>query len=158
MENKITDQVLSIRLIGILSQPFIKKNISIPSWLLILLTETLAVLLHVGFAFLIYGNSSFALSSLLWASWGALMAGFIVILVERNINMFLQATEKMIDFYNPAQTSFAKWKKDTFQLQKQIWFSIIFATAIFPTTYIFFKLTMGDFINIGALILYLNLI
>ena len=158
MKKNNTYQVLNIKVIDFLSQPFTKKNISIPNWLIIVLVEIMAVMLHTGLSILFYGKAFFSTASLLWSFWGALIGSFILILVEYNIHRFLQATKEMSDFYDSQQISFSKWKLDTFQLGKQVWFSIIFATTIFPTTYVFFKLTTIDFITLKAVVLYANLI
>lgn len=154
----LKELVLSTRIINILSKLLTRKNIALPSWILIIAAETLALLLHIGAWKLVYAQAKFDWVALAWIYWGALIAGIIVIFVDQNIEYFLQITDLMSPLFASQQNDFSGWKTRIFNFRFQVTFSLIFALAIFPTAYWFFKLIIGDVINFGSVILFLNLI
>lgn len=157
--NDLRKQVLSIKILILLSRLFKNNNNRIPSWAIMLFTESIAIALHSIVWLYIFPNLTSKSTIFLWAYWGALIAGIIVVLVERNLDFFLKTVGDLTPLLDPKNKGFDEWKKTVFAINKQVFFSIVFAIAIFPMTYIFFSQTIGVVtINYGAIILFVNLI
>lgn len=152
------DSVLSNQVIRLISLLLKKLRISLPSWLSIIAFELLTIFSSSALWALANIQPKPSIVSYLWASWGALIAGIIVVLVEWNLDNFLRTTHEMAPLLKKS-SDFEEWKRKNFNLRNQLIFSIIFSTAIFPTTYSFFKSTIGSaMINWGSPFLYLNLL
>lgn len=153
------NQILSVKVIVLFSR--IIKNNSLPSWLVMLLSEGGLVTLHPIVWVLIFpqSQSEFEVKIFLWAYWGALIAGFIVIFVEKNLELFLSITDELLLLIESTKRQrFEEWKTSTFSLSKQLLFSTAFAIIIFPMTYLFFRGTVGaTAINFGSPLLFVNL-
>lgn len=75
-----------------------------------------------------------------------------------NISNPVRTTHEMSPLLK-RKSDFEEWKSKTFNLGRQVVFSFIFATIIFPTPYSFFTFTVGKtMVNWGSLFLYLNLL
>ncbi len=153
------NQILSVKVIALLSR--IIKNDSLPSWLVMLLSEGAIVTLHPIVWVLIFphSQSDFEAKIFLWAYWGALIAGSIVIFVEKNLELFLSVTDELLLLLERSKRQqFEEWKASAFSLSKQLLFSTAFAITIFPMTYLFFRGTVGvTAINYGSPLLFVNL-
>lgn len=155
----IKEQVLSVKLVASLSRYLSSRGIKIPAWLIMLLVESFAVSLHSLVWIFVTPPVSSKFIAFLWAYWGAIIAGIIVVLIEKNIELFLQLTNELAPLLNHKQDEFKVWKDNSFKLNKQILFSLAFAICIFPTTYLFFEQIMGTVaIKFGAPILFTNLL
>ena len=150
------ENVMSNQIIKLISLPLNKIHVQLPSWMNVVAFEFLTILSSSALWSLV--NIRPNLISYLWASWGALIAGVIVVLVEWNLDNFIRATDKMSPLLKK-NNIFDVWKRKTFNLRNQYIFSFVFATVIFPTTYSFFTFTIGRvMINWGSLFLYINLL
>jgi len=125
--------------------------------MLVIAAESLAIMLHIGVWKLVYPQAKFDWVAFAWIYWGALIAGIIIIFVDKNTKYFLQITNEMSPLFASKQNKFSEWKAQIFNFRYQVIFSLIFAIAIFPTAYWFFKQIIGDLINFGSLILFFNL-
>lgn len=158
MDIQARNKVLSNHVIKLVSLPLKKIRISLPSWMSVITFELLTIFASSALWALANIQPKPTLISYLWASWGALIAGIIVVLVEWNLDNFLKTTDEMLPLLKE-NSIFEEWKRKTFNMRNQIIFSIIFASAIFPTTYSFFSFTIGKaMINWGSLFLYFNLL
>lgn len=157
LSNQARDNVLSNQVIKFISQPLRKIHVHLPSWLSVITFELLTIISSSALWALANIQPRPNLISYLWASWGALIAGIIVVLVEWNLDNFLRTTNEMS--FMLKKNTFEEWKNRTFNLRNQLIFSIIFATIIFPTTYSFFLSTIDRaMINWGSPLLYTNLL
>lgn len=154
----LQNQVLSTRLINILSKLYFLKNISVPRWILIIGTETSAIMLHVSIWKVANPQTVFDWAAFAWIYWGTLITGVIVIFVDQNVDYFLKVTSEILPRFAFKENAFLEWKTRTFNLRYQVIFSLVFAVVIFPTAYLYFDLIIGSLINFGSLILFLNLI
>ena len=84
----LQERVLSTRIMNTLSKPLVRMNISLPSWILIIVAESLIIMLHVGAWKLVYPQAKFDWWAFAWIYWGALIAGIIAIFVDQNIDFF----------------------------------------------------------------------
>jgi hypothetical protein len=158
LDTQTRDSVLSNQVIKLISIPLRKIHVSLPSWMSIIAFELFTLIASSVLWALANMKPRPSIISYLWASWGALIAGIIVALVEWNLDNFLRITHEMLPLLEK-MNHFDEWKRKRFNLKSQLIFSFIFATVIFPTTYSFFTFTIGrTMINWGSLFLYINLL
>jgi hypothetical protein len=158
LATKTRDNVMSNQVIKLISLPLNKIHIRLPSWMSVIAFELLTIISSSVLWILANIQPKPNLISYLWASWGALIAGIIVVLVEWNLDNFIRTTDDMSPLLKK-NNAFEEWKRKIFNLRNQLVFSFIFATVIFPTTYSFFTFTIGRaMINWGSLFLYINLL
>lgn len=142
--SNLRNQVLSIRIISALSQPLRRRfpAVELPSLLVVVLLESVIGVLEVVIWKI--AGIQVTLATNLWAYWGCLLSGICLILVESNLDQFLQTMRQYAGHvFGPEQSAFARWANKAFNLRRQILFSLISTAIIFPTAFPFFAITMG---------------